>query len=305
MADTMQPTRKDPSIRKNNKPLMEKRRRARINSCLGQLKSLVLQAMKKDSSQFSKLEKADILELTLKHLRALQRQQMTSAASSDPNVMTKYRAGFNECANEVIRYMGAASSVSEDIRGRLVGHLANCMQTVNGVPQNENIPQRHMQPLQVQIPSTAPYHKPHTVPSSTPVSSLCHTPITSSSSNQSTVTSPSLTPRMVSPNENHPRLSGSFQLVPGNMCNGNSVAVYVPSQNNGSVPVYSLQVPSMNNGLTAFVPSPTDLKQHSPIQYDQTYFKMDSEKHHYSYGISPVCSPSHAALKEEKVWRPW
>ena len=33
-----------------NKPLMEKKRRARINSCLGQLKSLVLEAMKKDVS---------------------------------------------------------------------------------------------------------------------------------------------------------------------------------------------------------------------------------------------------------------
>lgn len=34
----------------NKKPLMEKRRRARINSCLSQLKSLVLQAIKKDVS---------------------------------------------------------------------------------------------------------------------------------------------------------------------------------------------------------------------------------------------------------------
>ena len=34
----------------SNKPLMEKRRRARINECLTELKSLVLQAMKKDVS---------------------------------------------------------------------------------------------------------------------------------------------------------------------------------------------------------------------------------------------------------------
>ncbi|CAI9734318.1 transcription factor HES-1-B-like [Octopus vulgaris] len=65
--------KKGPSVRKSNKPLMEKRRRARINSCLDQLKTLVLQAHKKDDSQYSKLEKADVLEMTVKHLRQLQR----------------------------------------------------------------------------------------------------------------------------------------------------------------------------------------------------------------------------------------
>ncbi|KAG7172674.1 deadpan-like 4 [Homarus americanus] len=35
-------------LRKSNKPIMEKRRRARINTCLGELKSLILDAMKKD-----------------------------------------------------------------------------------------------------------------------------------------------------------------------------------------------------------------------------------------------------------------
>lgn len=86
---------------------MEKRRRARINESLGQLKTLILDALKKDvspnhchhcqlmltlrscdsklnythfvpqSSRHSKLEKADILEMTVKHLRNLQRVQMS------------------------------------------------------------------------------------------------------------------------------------------------------------------------------------------------------------------------------------
>lgn len=33
-----------------NKPIMEKKRRARINQCLGELKELILEAMKKDVS---------------------------------------------------------------------------------------------------------------------------------------------------------------------------------------------------------------------------------------------------------------
>uniref|UniRef100_A0A3P8WR05 BHLH domain-containing protein n=1 Tax=Cynoglossus semilaevis TaxID=244447 RepID=A0A3P8WR05_CYNSE len=61
----------------SSKPIMEKRRRARINESLGQLKTLILDALKKDSSRHSKLEKADILEMTVKHLRNLQRHQLT------------------------------------------------------------------------------------------------------------------------------------------------------------------------------------------------------------------------------------
>lgn len=36
----------------SNKPIMEKRRRARINNCLNELKTLILDAMKKDVSIF-------------------------------------------------------------------------------------------------------------------------------------------------------------------------------------------------------------------------------------------------------------
>ena len=34
----------------NNKPVMEKKRRAKINGCLGELKSLILDALHKDVS---------------------------------------------------------------------------------------------------------------------------------------------------------------------------------------------------------------------------------------------------------------
>lgn len=38
-------------ILQSSKPIMEKRRRARINESLGQLKTLILDALKKDVSQ--------------------------------------------------------------------------------------------------------------------------------------------------------------------------------------------------------------------------------------------------------------
>ncbi|XP_053160783.1 transcription factor HES-1 [Hemicordylus capensis] len=119
--------------RKSSKPIMEKRRRARINESLGQLKTLILDALKKDSSRHSKLEKADILEMTVKHLRSLQRVQMTAALSTDPTVLGKYRAGFNECVNEVTRFLSTCEGVNTEVRTRLLGHLASCMSQINAM----------------------------------------------------------------------------------------------------------------------------------------------------------------------------
>uniref|UniRef100_A0A4W5PQU3 Hes family bHLH transcription factor 1 n=1 Tax=Hucho hucho TaxID=62062 RepID=A0A4W5PQU3_9TELE len=119
--------------RKSSKPIMEKRRRARINDSLGQLKTLILDALKKDSSRHSKLEKADILEMTVKHLRNMQRLQMTAAISRDPSVFGKYRAGFSECMSEVTRFLSTCGGVNTETRSRLLSHLAGCVSQINTV----------------------------------------------------------------------------------------------------------------------------------------------------------------------------
>lgn len=48
---------------------MEKRRRARINQSLAMLKTLILDSAKMDNTKHTKLEKADILELTVRHFQ--------------------------------------------------------------------------------------------------------------------------------------------------------------------------------------------------------------------------------------------
>ncbi|XP_023191687.1 transcription factor HES-1-like isoform X1 [Xiphophorus maculatus] len=117
--------------RKSSKPIMEKRRRARINESLGQLKTLILDALKKDSSRHSKLEKADILEMTVKHLRNLQRLQMTAALNTDPSILGKYRAGFSECVGEVTRFLSTCEGVTAEVRTHLLGHLSACVTQIN------------------------------------------------------------------------------------------------------------------------------------------------------------------------------
>ncbi|KAF5908999.1 transcription cofactor HES-6-like, partial [Clarias magur] len=56
------------------KPLIERKRRERINLCLEQLRETVVGVFGLDQS---KLEKADILEMTVKHLQNIQSNKAT------------------------------------------------------------------------------------------------------------------------------------------------------------------------------------------------------------------------------------
>lgn len=82
------------------KPLLEKRRRARINDSLSHLKSLILPLVGKDNARYSKLEKADILEMTVRFLRELPstpvkgERRLSPKRSSDANFFWSYCYAF-------------------------------------------------------------------------------------------------------------------------------------------------------------------------------------------------------------------
>lgn len=304
------------SLRKSNKPIMEKRRRARINNCLTQLKSLVLESMRKDSSQYSKLEKADILEMTVKHLRNLQRNQLASAMASDPTVVTKFRAGFHECANEVIRYLGTVQNVGSDVKSRLVSHLSTCLQTQNNTASTENM-HTPCQPQQ-QVPLTSPQqqvnilqplsvHIPHNANvASRPQSS--EFAFSRQTSPQSLSQSPQLlniaTPVSSNSNSNSPikstPISGQFQIIPSNLYNG-PVAVYVGQINQrqcmttpDSMPVFTLQVPANNTSPSYQCRSPQEFPQ-------QQKSKPLAQQHRSAFVECKQGVPE----SPESLWRPW
>ncbi|KAH7960278.1 hypothetical protein HPB49_018512 [Dermacentor silvarum] len=119
--------------RRVSKPLMEKRRRARINRCLNQLKAFLVDPSKPESPRQSKLEKADILEMTVCHLQALHRQRRTARLLDDPEVRQKFRAGFEECILEIRRFLCSLAEQHQTpiggccdpvaARERILGHL--------------------------------------------------------------------------------------------------------------------------------------------------------------------------------------
>ncbi|CAB1414467.1 unnamed protein product [Pleuronectes platessa] len=96
------------SVRLVSKPLMEKKRRARINKCLDQLK-LLLESFYSSNIRKRKLEKADILELTVKHLRNLQRIQSCSVGASK---FSDHQTGFRSCLANVDQYLIMADTLN-------------------------------------------------------------------------------------------------------------------------------------------------------------------------------------------------
>ncbi|UXI15651.1 conserved oligomeric Golgi complex subunit 6-like [Sarcoptes scabiei] len=133
---TRKPASKTSEHRRITKPIMEKKRRARINNSLNELKALILDALNKDPSRHSKLEKADILEMTVRHLQKLQRQQVAVNIVNDNSVLNKYRAGFSECASEVSRYMNNIDGFDQSFRQRILSHLNHCVNSLNQMAVN-------------------------------------------------------------------------------------------------------------------------------------------------------------------------
>ncbi|CAG9786904.1 unnamed protein product [Diatraea saccharalis] len=158
-------------LRKTNKPIMEKKRRARINQCLNELKDLLMDSTNADPTRHSKLEKADILELTVKHLQTLQRQQLAAAIAADPAVLHRFKAGFGDCAVEVRRYLSRLASVPTGLRHRLGNHLNSC---INGI-ERTNPPDYPLVPDPLRLDDERPsafHFVRSTKPTSPPLSPL-------------------------------------------------------------------------------------------------------------------------------------
>uniref|UniRef100_A0A182RSL8 Hairy/enhancer-of-split related with YRPW motif protein n=1 Tax=Anopheles funestus TaxID=62324 RepID=A0A182RSL8_ANOFN len=124
--------------RKRRRGVIEKKRRDRINSSLTELKRLVPSAYEKQGS--AKLEKAEILQLTVDHLKTLHARGLDDA-SYDPQrfAMDYHIIGFRECVAEVARYLVTIEGmdVQDPLRLRLMSHL-QCFATQRELSSKAN-----------------------------------------------------------------------------------------------------------------------------------------------------------------------
>ncbi|KAG6445063.1 protein hairy [Manduca sexta] len=139
MSSDPAPLSKTAKYKKITKPLLERKRRARINRCLDELKDLMVGALEIDDDNLSKLEKADILELTVNHLTKLH-------SPKDPVVEAKkFQAGFGHCAAEACRFIMSVPDLDANVSQNLINHLSRLITA---------------QPLTIQVPDRPNFSPP-------------------------------------------------------------------------------------------------------------------------------------------------
>ncbi|XP_066546716.1 transcription factor HES-5-like [Amia ocellicauda] len=120
---------------KLRKPMVERMRRDRINSSIEQLKSLLAGDFLSQQPD-SKLEKADILEMTVCYLRQRCQQQLASA-SSGPAAAGE---GYSRCAQEIVRFL-SRDQVKTESRRRLLSHFRSGQQSSDKASCPSALPQ--------------------------------------------------------------------------------------------------------------------------------------------------------------------
>ncbi|KAK3536232.1 hypothetical protein QTP86_000144 [Hemibagrus guttatus] len=106
-----------PLNNKLRKPMVEKMRRDRINSSIEQLKSLLVPEFLNQQPD-SKLEKADILEMTISFLRQQNQQPAFSSSSAAVN------QGFSRYVHDIVHFL-SKEEVKTQSQRKLLNHFQN------------------------------------------------------------------------------------------------------------------------------------------------------------------------------------
>ncbi|XP_009951609.1 PREDICTED: hairy/enhancer-of-split related with YRPW motif protein 2, partial [Leptosomus discolor] len=146
--------------RKKRRGIIEKRRRDRINNSLSELRRLVPTAFEKQGS--AKLEKAEILQMTVDHLKMLQATGGKGYFDAHSLAMDFMSIGFRECLTEVARYLTSVEGLdtSDPLRVRLVSHLSTCASQREAAAMTSSMAHHHHHPLHPHHWAAAFHHLP-------------------------------------------------------------------------------------------------------------------------------------------------
>ncbi|XP_060761197.1 transcription cofactor HES-6-like [Neoarius graeffei] len=116
--------------RKMRKPLVEKKRRARINESLQELRGLLT-----DTELHAKLENAEVLELTVKRVESILRDRTPDpeADRMGGEVSERFTAGYIQCMHEVHTFVSTCPGIDAPVAAELLNHL------LERLPLNEDL----------------------------------------------------------------------------------------------------------------------------------------------------------------------
>ncbi|XP_030312462.1 transcription cofactor HES-6-like [Calypte anna] len=108
--------------RKTRKPLVEKKRRARINESLQELRLLLA-----DSEFQAKLENAEVLELTVRRVQAVLERRALEGGRLHREASERFAAGYIQCMHEVHTFVSSCPGIDATTAAELLNHLLESM----------------------------------------------------------------------------------------------------------------------------------------------------------------------------------
>ncbi|XP_033166613.1 enhancer of split m3 protein [Drosophila mauritiana] len=151
--------------RKVMKPLLERKRRARINKCLDDLKDLMVECLQQEGEHVTRLEKADILELTVDHMRKLKQrgglslQGVVAGVGSPPTSTStahveSFRSGYVHAADQITQVL-LQTQQTDEIGRKIMKFLSTRLIELQTqlLQQQQQQQQQHQQ--QQQIPQSS------------------------------------------------------------------------------------------------------------------------------------------------------
>ncbi|XP_071753406.2 hairy-related 13 [Centroberyx gerrardi] len=108
--------------RKTRKPLVEKKRRARINESLQELRTLLA-----DTDFHSKMENAEVLEMTVKKVEDILRNRTQETDALNREASERFAAGYIQCMHEVHMFVSNCPGIDATVAAELLNHLLECM----------------------------------------------------------------------------------------------------------------------------------------------------------------------------------
>lgn len=64
-------------------------------------------------------------------------KKLSFSPSTDDASLARYRAGFNECASEVTRYLMTADNINERLQTQILSHLASYYTQTESIPKQQ------------------------------------------------------------------------------------------------------------------------------------------------------------------------
>ncbi|TMS10040.1 transcription cofactor HES-6 [Larimichthys crocea] len=110
------------SDRKIRKPLVEKKRRARINESLQELRVLIA-----DADLQSKMENAEVLEMTVKRVESILQNRAQEVDAVNREACERFAAGYIQCMHDVHTFVSSCPGIDPTVAAELLNHLLESM----------------------------------------------------------------------------------------------------------------------------------------------------------------------------------